>query len=207
MSAVADIITERFDMSDLVAVRPLPFEDFTSVVKEVAKQGNDFRTLNKVLADDEIEEVLKHYYIRVGGNLRALDLILRNVSREGQKGADAVIKQVEQWYKERVKPIQRKLDDGKKQMKFQQMENKLLEMEKQRMDMFMNYEDEEEEEYDEDYKEQFRQITDEEIERHIGLEKVRNVMEGFDREHGIDKIRRMIQEVRNEDKKENPEDE
>ena len=39
-------------------------------------------------------------------------------------------------------------------MKFQQMENKLLEMEKQRMDMFMNYEDEEEEEYDEDYKEQ-----------------------------------------------------
>ena len=32
-------------------------------------------------------------------------------------------------------------------------------------------------------------------------------MEGFDREHGIDKIRRMIQEVRNEDKKEEPEDE
>ena len=53
--------------------------------------------LNKVLADDEIEEVLKHYYIRTGGNFRALDLILRNVPREGQKGADAVIKQVEQW--------------------------------------------------------------------------------------------------------------
>ena len=35
----------------LVVVRPLPFEDFTSVVKEVAKQGNDFRTLNKVLAE------------------------------------------------------------------------------------------------------------------------------------------------------------
>jgi len=48
-------------------------------------------------------------------------------------------------------------------------------------------------------------MTDEEIERHIGLEKVRTVMEGFDREHGIDKIRRMIHEVRNEDKK--PEDE
>ena len=28
-------------------------------------------------------------------------------------------------------------------------------------------------------------------------------MEGFDREHGIDKSRRMIQEVRNEDKKKN----
>ena len=47
--AVADIITERFDMSRLVVVRPLPFEDFTSVVKEVAMQGNDFRTMNKVL--------------------------------------------------------------------------------------------------------------------------------------------------------------
>ena len=77
VSAVADIITERFNMSDLVVVRPLPFEDFTSVVKEVAKQGNDFRTLNKVLAEDDMDEVLKHYYIRVGGNLRDLDLILR----------------------------------------------------------------------------------------------------------------------------------
>ena len=96
---------------------------------------------------------------------------------------------------------------GKKQMKFQQMENKLLEMEKQRMEMFMNFEDEDEEEYDEEYKEQFRKMTDEEIEIHIGLEKVRNVMEGFDKEHGMDKIRRMIQEVRNEDKQEEPEDE
>ena len=32
-------------------------------------------------------------------------------------------------------------------------------------------------------------------------------MEGFDREHGINEIKRMIQKVRNEDKKEEPEDE
>ena len=89
-------------------MRPLPFEDFTSVVKEVAKQGKDFRTLKKVLAEDDMEEVLKHYYIRTGGNPRDLDLILENVSRAGQKGADAVIKQVEQWYKERVKPVDKK---------------------------------------------------------------------------------------------------
>ena len=38
LSAVADIIKERFNMSDLVAVRPLPFEDFVPVVKEVAKR-------------------------------------------------------------------------------------------------------------------------------------------------------------------------
>ena len=96
---------------------------------------------------------------------------------------------------------------GKKQMKFQQMENKLLEMEKQRMEMFLNYEDEEEDEYDEEYKEQFRKMTDEEIERHIGLERVRNVMEGYDREHGIDKIRRMIEEIKKEDEEAEPEEE
>jgi len=38
---------------------------------------------------------------------------------------------------------------GKKQMNFQYMENKLMEMEKQRMEMFMNFEDEEEEEVEE----------------------------------------------------------
>ena len=31
-------------------------------------------------------------------------------------------------------------------------------------------------------------------------------MEGFDREHGIDKIRRIIEEVRNEDKEEEQND-
>lgn len=58
--AVTDVIKEKFDMSNLVVVRP-PFEDFTSVVKEVAKQGKDFRTLKKVLAEDDMDEVLKHY--------------------------------------------------------------------------------------------------------------------------------------------------
>ena len=64
---------------------------------------------------------------------------------------------------------------------------------------------EEEEEYDEEYKEKFRKKTDDEIERHIGLEKARNVMEGFDREHGIDKIRRMIKEIKNEETRPEPE--
>ena len=82
-----------------------------------------------------------------------------------------------------------------------------MEMEKQRKEWFMNYPEEDEEEYDEEYKEQFRNMTDEEVEKHIGLEKVRNVMEGYDREHGIAKIRRMIEEVRNEEKEDEPEEE
>ena len=82
---------------------------------------------------------------------------------------------------------------SKKQMKFQWMENKLMEMEKQRMDMFRNSPEEDEDDFDEEYKEQFRNMTDEEVERHIGLERVRNVMEGYDREHGIDKIRSIVE--------------
>ena len=82
-----------------------------------------------------------------------------------------------------------------------------MELEKQRMEMFFQIDDDDEEEYDEEYKEQFRNMTDEEIERHIGLERVRNVMDGFDREHGIDKIRRIVEEIKNENNQPEPEDE
>ena len=44
-------------------------------------------------------------------------------------------------------------------------------------------------EYEKEYKEQFRNMTPEEIEFHIGLEKVRNVMEGFPENHTMENIR------------------
>ena len=71
VSAVADIIHERLDVSDLVVVRPLPFEDFAAVFK-----ATNFQTVKEVLADEETEEVLKHYYMRAGGNFRTLSRIL-----------------------------------------------------------------------------------------------------------------------------------
>ena len=54
------------------------------------------------------------------------------------------------------------------------------------------------EEYEKEYKEQFRNMTDEQIEQHTGLEKVRNVMEGFDENFGIDKIRQLVEKVKEE---------
>ena len=39
----------------------------------------------------------------------------------------------------------------------------------------LNYEDEEEDQHNQEYKKQSRGMTDEQIERHIGLEKVKNV--------------------------------
>ena len=52
--------------------------------------------------------------------------------------------------------------------------------------------------YEKEYKEQVRNMTPEEIEFHIGLEKVRNVMEGFPKNHGIENLRTLIKEVQEE---------
>ena len=58
--------------------------------------------------------MLKHYCVRTGGGCD-LGEILRNVSRAGQRGADAVIKRVEQWYQQRVETIEKKwIDQGVK---------------------------------------------------------------------------------------------
>ena len=57
-------------------------------------------------------------------------------------------------------------------------------------------------EYKEEYKQQFRDMTDEQIEQHIGLERVRNIMDGYPKEHGIKQIRKLVKEVREERDKE-----
>ena len=51
-------------------------------------------------------------------------------------------------------------------------------------------------EYEREYKEQFRNMTDKQIEQHIGLEKVRNIIDGFDVNYGIDKIRKIVEEIK-----------
>ena len=55
--------------------------------------------------------------------------------------------------------------------------------------------------FDKDYIDQFREMTPEEIENHIGLEKVRNVMVALPVEHGIEKIRRLIKAIKAETSK------
>jgi hypothetical protein len=51
----------------------------------------------------------------------------------------------------------------------------------------------------EEYKDQFRNMTPEQIENHIGLEKVRNVMDGLPPEHGIKRIRKLIEEIKEQE--------
>ena len=57
--------------------------------------------------------------------------------------------------------------------------------------------------FDKEYVEQFQNMTNEEIENHIGLEKVRNVMEGYPVDFGIAKIRQLVKKIKEEQAKEN----
>ena len=41
-------------------------------------------------------------------------------------------------------------------------------------------------------------MTEEQIESHIGLEKVSNVIEGFDRDFGTHEIRKLVEQVKHE---------
>ena len=50
--------------------------------------------------------------------------------------------------------------------------------------------------YEEEYKEQFKNMTDEQIEQHIGLERLRNIMEGYPKDYGIKQIRKLVKEIK-----------
>ena len=53
------------------------------------------------------------------------------------------------------------------------------------------------EEYEE-YKEKLRNMTDEQIEQHIGLERRRNIMDGYPENHGIEHLKILVKELREE---------
>ena len=55
--------------------------------------------------------------------------------------------------------------------------------------------------YEEEYKQQFRDMTDEQIEQHIGLERLRNIMEGYPKDYGIKQIRKLVKEIKKENNK------
>ena len=57
--------------------------------------------------------------------------------------------------------------------------------------------------FDKEYCDQFRDMTPEQIENHIGLEKVRNVMEGFPVDFGIARIRQLVKKVKEEEANKN----
>jgi len=80
----------------------------------------------------------------------------------------------------------------RKQIKFQYMENKLLEMEKQRMEMFMENEDEEHDTYFDltELKEHLKTFPPNERHKVKDFERLRNLANGQDPNEGMSEIDR-----------------
>ena len=121
MSLIADKIKDKFNMSRLVVVQPLPFAEFVKVMKSDKMLSG---RLEQVVGKDAglpVEEVLKYYYLRAGGNFRDLALLLDNVAVAGLKGAAAVKFQINEWYQDKIEPLREclALQTSNKQSKFQ----------------------------------------------------------------------------------------
>ena len=107
VSLIADKIKEKFNMSRLLVVQPLPFAEFVKVMKTDKMLSG---RLEQVVGKDagQIEEVLKYYYLRAGGNFRDLAELLENVAvagLKGLKGAEEVKIQIQRWYDIKTKPL------------------------------------------------------------------------------------------------------
>ena len=120
VSLIADKIQEKFNMSRLLVVRPLPFAEFVKVMKTDQMLSE---RLTQVVGKEagQIDEVLKYYYLRAGGNFRDLALLLENVAVAGSKDATAVKTQIEEWYQDKIKPLRDclALQTSNKQSRFQ----------------------------------------------------------------------------------------
>ena len=89
---------------------------------------------------------------------------------------------------------------GKKQMKFQQMESKLLEMEKQRMETLINYEDENTYFDLTELKEHLKTLPPNERHKVKDFERLRNLANGQDHNEGLDEIDMAIKELEEEER-------
>jgi hypothetical protein len=85
-------------------------------------------------------------------------------------------------------------------MKFQQMESKLLEMEKQRMETLINYEDENTYFDLTELKEHLKTFPPNERHKVKDFERLRNLANGQDPNEGLDEIDMAIKELEEEER-------
>ena len=97
---------------------------------------------------------------------------------------------------------------GDKQLKFQEMENKLIEMEKTRMKMMTEDEEEETEEINyEELKEYLKTMSEDERENYRKIETLRNLANGLPPDYKMYDIYRAIKELKEEEEEEEEEEE
>ncbi|CAE7457511.1 unnamed protein product, partial [Symbiodinium sp. CCMP2456] len=93
-------VTDKFNMSRLVVVDPLPLKSFVELALEIPE-------IVEYLKMDELsrQEVLKYFYFRAGGSFRELQLRLEDAAKAKAPDAQGIKGEIDQWYRKKIQPI------------------------------------------------------------------------------------------------------
>eukprot|EP00439_Symbiodinium_sp_Y106_P038591 s9398_g4.t1 len=130
VSLIADKIQERlgqnracrdkFNMSELVVVDPLPLKSFVELALEIPEIAGNLK-----MDEHSREEVLKYFYLRAGGSFRELQLLLKNAAKANASDAQGIKGEIDGWYEEKIGPIKDVLAETEED-EFQQFIRRLL---------------------------------------------------------------------------------
>jgi len=100
VSLIADKIQDKFNMSELVVVDPLPLKSFVELALEIPEIAGYLK-----MDEHGREEILKYFYLRAGGSFRELQLLLKNAAKANASDAQGIKAQIDHWYENKIQPI------------------------------------------------------------------------------------------------------
>jgi len=100
VSLIADKIQDKFNMSRLVVVDPLPWKRFVELALEKPE-------IAPYLKMDELsrQEILKYFYLRAGGSFRELQRLLEDAAQANASDAQGIRGEIDKWYEKKIQPI------------------------------------------------------------------------------------------------------
>jgi len=120
VSLIADKIKEKFNMSRLVVVDPLPWKRFV----ELALEKPEIAPYLKMEKHSQ-EEVLKYFYLRAGSSFRELQERLEDAAKADASDAQGIKGEIDEWYRKKIQPIKDVLAKTEED-EFQQFIRRLL---------------------------------------------------------------------------------
>mmetsp|Transcript_50886 Transcript_50886/g.105941 ORF Transcript_50886/g.105941 Transcript_50886/m.105941 type:complete len:459 (-) Transcript_50886:54-1430(-) len=120
VSLIADKIQDKFNMSELVVVDPLPLKSFVELALEIPEIAGNLKMDERSRA-----EILKYFYLRAGGSFRELQLLLKNAAKANASDAQGIKGRIDKWYRKKIQPIKDVLAETEED-EFQQFIRRLL---------------------------------------------------------------------------------
>jgi len=120
VSLIADKIQDKFNMSELVVVDPLPLKSFVELALEIPEIAGNLKMDERSRA-----EILKYFYLRAGGSFRELRLLLKNAANANASDAQGIKGRIDKWYRKKIQPIKDVLAETEEN-EFQQFIRRLL---------------------------------------------------------------------------------